>query len=176
MADEFDVIIRHARLRGSGDKTFDIGVSGGLITQLSDSLSGTGADEIDAKNGLVTESYANPHLHLCKVWTLDMMGDDAIKDYHGGSMGKAMSAIERASVVKENYDASWIADNARRAVALAAQHGNLHIRAFADVDAKARLEGVRRCWKSGTNSAESLKFRLLRSRKTGSCGSLVLPN
>ena len=143
MADEFDVIIRHARLRGSGDKTFDIGVSGGLITQLSDSLSGTGADEIDAKNGLVTESYANPHLHLCKVWTLDMMGDDAIKDYHGGSMGKAMSAIERASVVKENYDASWIADNARRAVALAAQHGNLHIRAFADVDAKARLEGVK---------------------------------
>jgi cytosine deaminase len=143
LADEFDVIIRHARLRGSGDKTFDIGVSGGLITQLSDSLSGTGADEIDAKNGLVTESYANPHLHLCKVWTLDMMGDDAIKDYHGGSMGKAMSAIERASVVKENYDASWIADNARRAVALAAQHGNLHIRAFADVDAKARLEGVK---------------------------------
>ena len=143
MADEFDVIIRHARLRGSGDKTFDIGVSGGLITQLSDSLSGTGADEIDAKNGLVTESYANPHLHLCKVWTLDMMGDDAIKDYHGGTMGKAMSAIERASVVKENYDASWIADNARRAVALAAQHGNLHIRAFADVDAKARLEGVK---------------------------------
>ena len=143
MADEFDVIIRPARLRGSGDKTFDIGVSGGLITQLSDSLSGTGADEIDAKNGLVTESYANPHLHLCKVWTLDMMGDDAIKDYHGGSMGKAMSAIERASVVKENYDASWIADNARRAVALAAQHGNLHIRAFADVDAKARLEGVK---------------------------------
>ena len=143
MADEFDVIIRHGRLRGSGDKTFDIGVSGGLITQLSDSLSGTGADEIDAKNGLVTESYANPHLHLCKVWTLDMMGDDAIKDYHGGSMGKAMSAIERASVVKENYDAAWIADNARHAVALAAQHGNLHIRAFADVDAKARLEGVK---------------------------------
>jgi cytosine/creatinine deaminase len=34
-------------------------------------------------------------------------------------------------------------ENARRAVALAALHGNLHIRAFADVDGKARLEAVR---------------------------------
>ena len=33
--------------------------------------------------------------------------------------------------------------NARRAVALAALHGNPHIRAFADVDGKARLEGVK---------------------------------
>ena len=49
----------------------------------------------------------------------------------------------QASIVKENYDASWITENARRAVALAALHGNLHIRAFADVDCKARLEGVK---------------------------------
>jgi cytosine deaminase len=143
LADQFDVIIRQGRLRGSGDQAFDIGVSAGLITEVSEKLSGTATDEIDARNGLVTESYANPHLHLCKVWTLDMMGDDALKDYHGESMGKAMTAIERASVVKDNYDASWIADNARRAVALAAQYGNLHIRAFADVDAKAKLEGVK---------------------------------
>ena len=38
---------------------------------------------------------------------------------------------------------AWIVENARRAVALAALHGNLHIRAFADVDGKARLEGVK---------------------------------
>jgi cytosine deaminase len=46
-------------------------------------------------------------------------------------------------VVKANYDTSWIIPNARRAMALAALHGNLHIRGFADVDTKARLEGVK---------------------------------
>src|ERR1700746_68145 len=44
---------------------------------------------------------------------------------------------------KAKYDAAWIIPNARRAVAFAALHGNLHIRAFADVDSKARLEGVK---------------------------------
>ena len=45
--------------------------------------------------------------------------------------------------MKAKYDESWIMPNARRAVALAALNGNLHIRAFADVDTKARLEGVK---------------------------------
>jgi cytosine deaminase len=71
------------------------------------------------------------------------MEEAALADYHGSGMGKAMTAIELASVVKEKYAEGWIADNARRAVALAAAYGNLHIRAFADVDAKAKLEGVK---------------------------------
>jgi cytosine deaminase len=58
-------------------------------------------------------------------------------------MGKAMAGVELASKVKEKYAESWIVENARRAAALAAVYGNLHIRAFADVDRKARLEGVR---------------------------------
>jgi cytosine deaminase len=58
-------------------------------------------------------------------------------------MGKALSAIDLASAVKASYDAAWIIPNARRAAALAALHGVLHLRAFADVDGKARLEGVK---------------------------------
>jgi cytosine deaminase len=58
-------------------------------------------------------------------------------------MADSLSAIDFASKIKAKYDASWIVGNARRAVALAALHGNLHIRAFADVDPKARLEGVK---------------------------------
>ena len=72
-----------------------------------------------------------------------MMEEEALKSYQSDTMGKAMSGIELASKVKEKYAKSWIVENARRAVALAALHGNLHIRAFADVDSKARLEGVR---------------------------------
>jgi cytosine deaminase len=54
-----------------------------------------------------------------------------------------MSAIELAARVKANYDERWIIDNVRRALALAALYGTTHVRAFADVDGKARLEGVR---------------------------------
>jgi cytosine deaminase len=54
-----------------------------------------------------------------------------------------MTAIELAARVKEQYDESWIIKNVRRAVAEAARYGCTHIRAFADVDSKARLEGIK---------------------------------
>ena len=54
-----------------------------------------------------------------------------------------MSAIELAAKVKEEYDEEWILPNVRRALRLAARYGNTHIRAFADVDTKARLIGVK---------------------------------
>ena len=72
-----------------------------------------------------------------------MMNEAALAAYHGADMGKALGAINLASAIKAKYDAAWIAPNARRAAALAALHGVLHIRAFADVDSKARLEGVK---------------------------------
>jgi cytosine deaminase len=50
---------------------------------------------------------------------------------------------ELAARVKADYDEEWIVPNARKAVALAALHGNTHIRAFADVDTKAGLVGVK---------------------------------
>ena len=143
MPENFDILIRNARLRGAAEGLRDIAIVGGRIAEIGPALYAEADTEIDAAGGLVTESFANPHLHMCKVWTLEMMQDDALKAYREGAMGKTMTAIELASLVKEKYDASWIADNARRAAALAALHGNLHIRAFADVDTKARLEGVK---------------------------------
>jgi cytosine/creatinine deaminase len=143
MAYAFDTAIYHARLRGHGDRLSQIGIRDGLIAEIAERIDGTAATELDAGGRLVTESFVNPHLHLCKVWTLPMMEEEALKAYQGGGMGRAMSGIELASKIKEKYEISWIAENARRAVALAALHGNLHIRAFADVDSKARLEGVK---------------------------------
>ena len=143
MADRYDLLMRRARLRGRPDRLFEIGISDGRIAAIGESLESAAASEIDAQGNLVTESFVNSHLHLCKVWTLAMMEEAALADYHAAGMGKAMTAIELASVVKDTYDAAWITENARRAVALAAIHGNLHIRAFADVDGKARLEGVK---------------------------------
>lgn len=137
-----DLIIRNAKLR-SKKELFDIGIDKGKISKIAAKIS-TKADKwIDAKGNLVTESYCNAHLHLCKVWTLQMMDEKALKDYHGSDMGKAMTAIELAARVKANYDEKWIIKNVRKALELAAKYGNLHIRAFADVDSKAKLEGVK---------------------------------
>jgi cytosine/creatinine deaminase len=143
MDQAFDIAIRRARLRGRGDRLAEIGIADGRIAAITERLDGKGAMEIDAGGNLVTASYVNPHLHLCKVWTLPMMEEEALKSYQGAAMGKALQSIELAAKIKGQYAESWIVENARRAVALAALHGNLHIRAFADVDGKARLEGVK---------------------------------
>jgi len=138
-----DLLVRNARLRAVPDRLSAIAIAGGRIAAIGPDILPEAETVIDAGGSVVTESFVNPHLHLCKVWTLPMMQEAALKDYHGAGMGKAMTAIELASAIKENYAEDWIAANARRAVALAAAYGNLHIRAFADVDAKARLEGVK---------------------------------
>ncbi len=137
-----DICVRNARLRGKGDTKVDIGISGRKIDQIEERIPTRAALEIDAAGSLVTTPFANPHLHLCKVYTLPMLGEEALGFYHSQNMGRAMNAIESAAKVKENYDRSWIVQNARRAMALAALHGMLYIRAFADVDSKARQEGI----------------------------------
>jgi cytosine/creatinine deaminase len=141
--EELDLGIRNARLRRGGEARVDIAVKGGRIVAIGEGVGASARETIDAEGGLVTESFVNPHLHLCKAWTLPMMSEAALAAYHGADMGKALGAIDMASAIKAKYDAAWITPNARRAVALAALHGVLHIRAFADVDSKARLEGVK---------------------------------
>ena len=67
-----DLCIRNARLRHKGDELLDIAVTDGRVTDISERLGALAQDEIDGEGSLVTESFANPHLHLCKVWTLPM--------------------------------------------------------------------------------------------------------
>jgi cytosine deaminase len=143
MPSRFDILIRNAAIRGRPAERFDIGINKGTVRAIESTLDGSAVLEIDAGGHLVTESFANPHLHLCKVYTLAMMDDEAMKVYQGGGMGMAMKAIELATRVKERYDESWIIENVRRAVAQSALFGGTHIRAFADVDSKAQLEGVK---------------------------------
>jgi cytosine/creatinine deaminase len=143
MAGNYEVLIKQARLRNSTNQLFDIGIANGKIAAIEQHLDGSAKTEINARKMLVSESFVNTHLHLCKVYTLAMMDEEALKDYHGADMGKAMTAIELAARVKEKYDEAWIIKNVRKAIAQAAVYGNTHVRAFADVDSKAKLEGVK---------------------------------
>lgn len=138
----YDLIITNARTRQCRELT-SIGIRGGKIEAILPKLDGEAERVIDAKGGLVSESFVNGHLHLCKVYTLEMAGQAALGEYHHGGMGGAMTAIERAADFKAAYDETWILPNVRRACDLALLYGNTHIRAFADVDSKAKLEGVK---------------------------------
>ncbi len=141
--DDLDLLIKACRMRGGGDQTVDIGIRDGRIAAIESEILHRAATTIEAHGNLATESFINPHLHLDKVFTLNMLDDEAMRDYHGHSMGKAMIAIEQASRVKESYEQSWIVENVRTVLRWAAKNGNTHIRAFADVDRKAKLEGVK---------------------------------
>jgi cytosine deaminase len=138
-----DLIIRNALLRHGREALTDIAIRGGLISQIGPRLDATAPQEIDASGNLVTPSFVNPHMHMCKVFTLPMMSEEALEAYQQAGMTGAAAAIELASEVKKSYHASWITANARRAVAMAALYGTTHIRAFADVDTKAKLEGIK---------------------------------
>lgn len=137
----FDILIKNAKTRKNQNKV-NIAIQNGKITAIGEDVSDDSKQVIDARGGLVTESFVNGHLHLDKVYTLQMAGEDALKEYTGGGMGGAMTGIERAADFKSSYDQSWIIPNVRKACDLAIKYGNTHIRAFADVDTKARLEGV----------------------------------
>ena len=138
-----DIKITNAKTRKTGKELVEIGIENGKITAIASSVEGEAKQIIDAKGKLVTESFVNGHLHLCKVYTLEMAGQDALKEYNDNNMGGAMTSIERAADFKACYDEKWIIENVRKACDLAVKYGNTHIRAFADVDSKARLEGVK---------------------------------
>src|SRR6266511_582174 len=143
MTQHFDILIKRAALRTQPGQLSEIGIRDGKILALAASLRGDATATIDAQGNLVSESFVNPHLHLCKVYTRQMMDEEALTGYHAEGMGKAMTTIELAARVKEKYDEEWIIKNVRRALAQAALHGNTNIRAFADVDSKARMEGMK---------------------------------
>ena len=137
---DHDLVVADATLRGREGR-WRIGIDGDRIAVVTRDAVG-GREEVDAGGALVTESFVNGHLHLDKVHTLDRIGDAALTAYTAGDMASALTSIELASAVKAGYDRSWIEPNARRAVLEAVRHGVPHVLAFADVDTKARLEGV----------------------------------
>ena len=158
---DFDLLIRDARTRFSLESLLDIGIKDGRVTEIGENLGDKAAQTIDAGGKLVTESFVNGHLHLCKVYTLTKVGDDALTSYTSGGMGGAMTAIEQAARVKEQYDESWIIENVRRAVQLAIRFGNTHIRAFADTDTKARLEGVKALLRAREEFKEQVEIQVV---------------
>lgn len=157
----FDLIIRNARTRSTAEDLVSIAIQDGKIAKINARIDEKAKEELDAKGNLVTESFVNGHLHLCKVYTLDMAGQKAIEEYNEGGMGNALSSIASAASFKSNYDEKWIIRNVKSALDLAVKFGNTHIRAFADVDGKARLEGVKALLKAKEEYKDKVDLQIV---------------
>jgi cytosine deaminase len=136
----YDLVVRNARLRTR--RVCDIAISGGRVAEISEKIKSASSKEIDAHGNLVTETFVIAHLHLDKVMTGSLAEEAALRQYQESSMAGAMSAIELASKVKEHYHEAEIVDRVRKVLTDAEYYGVSHIRAFADVDTKAKLTGV----------------------------------
>lgn len=90
----YDIKIINAKIRNSS-KLVSIGIKEGKIADIGDSIPEDAKKIIDAKSNLVTESFVNGHLHLCKVYTLEKAGQKALKEYQQGGMGNALDSIQR---------------------------------------------------------------------------------
>ena len=156
-----DILIKNAKTRSARDKLVNIAIKDGKIQSIGDNITEDAISTIDAQGKLVTESFVNGHLHLCKVYTLKKVGQEALVTYQGGGMGKAMTAIDLASKVKEQYDEKWIIENVRTALKLAIKYGNTHIRALADTDTKAKLEGVKALLRAKEEFKDSVELQIV---------------
>jgi len=135
---KFDLLIQNARLRSG--KTVDIGIANGKLESIGEDLPDSAAEKIDAQTRLVTEPHIIAHLHLDKVMTGSLAEESVLSEYQAG--GSSMTAIEVASRVKEHYVESEIMSRVRKLLTEAERYGVSHIRAFADVDTKAKLVGI----------------------------------
>lgn len=136
-----DLLVRNARLRSG--KLCDISISGGRFKSIGKHLIRSSERVIDAKRKLATEPFVIAHLHLDKVMTGAIAEEAVLAGYQGSSMSGAKTAIELASKVKEHLGESEILERVRKVLTDAECYGVSHIRAFADVDNKAGLKGIR---------------------------------
>ena len=77
----YDILIRNARTR-THEGLVCIAIQAGKIAAIESEINEEATQVIDAAGRLVTESFVNGHLHLDKVYTLEMAGQTALKEYN----------------------------------------------------------------------------------------------
>lgn len=130
-----DLLVTDARLLDREGR-FDIGIAGGRIVEIGKVSASPAARRIDAKGGLVTTSFVDPHFHLDKVLSRDYVGALTYSE-----------AFARAREAKANFTVADVEARVCKALDLAVAQGLGAIRSQVDVDfatGLVSLEGVMR--------------------------------
>ncbi|MEV7284996.1 amidohydrolase family protein [Streptomyces sp. NPDC093252] len=85
---------------------------------------------VDARGGLLSRSFTEPHYHPDKAYTRDR------------APAGALDGFERARLIKAGFTAEDVADRAARALRLAASGGVTRLRANVDVDSVTGLRAL----------------------------------
>ena len=132
---DWDLLI-HDATRLDDAARVSIGIREGRIEAVAPALKGHAAARIDARGGLVTPSFIDPHFHIDKVLSRDLLGARGPQE-----------ALDRAHEVKTQFTVADVEERACQALRLAAAHGIGRLHAQIDVDFATRLvslEGVMR--------------------------------
>ncbi|MFW5734947.1 MAG: cytosine deaminase [Oceanidesulfovibrio sp.] len=119
-----DLVIRNARLPGA-EGCVDIGVIAGIIHKIGAPDSLTSPRVIDAKGGLVSPPFVDPHVHLDAVLTAG--------DPRHNSSGTLLEGIRIWGERKQHLSVEDIKARAYRAISWMVAQGVLFVRTHADV-------------------------------------------
>jgi cytosine/creatinine deaminase len=122
-----DLVIANAGIAGRPG-TFTIEIDAGKIVGLDPAGGSLSARRIDARGGMVTPSFVEPHFHLDKTLSRHLFGATTPAE-----------AFSRARDVKRHFTVEDVEARASQALRLAAAHGIGTMRAQCDVDHATRL-------------------------------------
>ena len=133
-APPFDLVVRNCRLENR-DGLVDIAISSGLIARVGDRVDGECRAELDAGGRLVSSAFVQPHIHLDKVGTLPLLGENRT-----GTLTEAIDILHRT---KRAASPEQIAARAGVVIRQAIASGTTRIRSHVDVDTFGRLVPLR---------------------------------
>ncbi len=123
----WDLLITNAAML-DGEQAVDIAIRDGAIAALDCDIQGDAVDRLDARGGLVTPSFVEPHFHLDKCLSRELLGALSPEE-----------AFERAHEAKRQFTVSDVVVRASAALRLAVAHGIGRMLAQCDVDSATRL-------------------------------------
>lgn len=129
----FDLVVRNCRLEGRTGLAA-IGISSGLIAQVGE-INGRALAELDVEGRLVSPSFTEPHIHLDKVGTLPLLGQNRT-----GTLAEAIEILHRT---KRSATPEQIAARAGVVIRQAVAAGTTRIRSHVDVDTVGGLAPLR---------------------------------
>ncbi len=143
----FDLVLRNCRLEGSS-RLADIGITSGLIAQIGE-IDGDTLAELDVEGRLVSPAFVEPHIHLDKVGTLPLLGENRT-----GTLAEAIDILHRT---KRSATPEEIAARAGVVIRQAVVAGTTSIRSHVDVDTVRRPRTLARSHAGRQGARRSLR-------------------
>lgn len=147
-----DLAVRNCRVEGR-DGLADIGISAGLIAEVSDRVAGECLAEIDVAGRVVSTAFVQPHIHLDKVGTLPMLGRN-----RSGTLAEAIDILHR---IKRSATQEEVAARAGVVIRQAVASGTTRIRSHVDVDTIGGLVPLRGVLQAAREHADLCEFQLV---------------